>query len=119
VGGAAVKKRDWKEAVRDFASRVRAVYGDRVEGVYVYGSRARGDARPDSDIDVAIVLRDRPLRFWRELERTGSIAFDYLVDDDLFIQPYPVSAVDYRAEEPDRPVIANIRKDGLPVEALR
>lgn len=114
-----MKGRDWKEAVRDFAVRVRLAYGDRVAGLYVYGSRARGDAKPDSDIDVAIVLNDRPLRFWRELERTGSLAFDYLIDDDLFIQPYPVSVGDFESSSSDRPIIANIRRDCIPVEAIQ
>jgi predicted nucleotidyltransferase len=32
------------------------MYGDRLERVVLYGSRARGDARPDSDYDVAVFL---------------------------------------------------------------
>ena len=31
-----------------------------VEAVYVFGSHARGDSRPDSDVDVLVVMRDRP-----------------------------------------------------------
>ena len=31
--------------------------GDRLVAIYLYGSQARGDARPDSDIDVMVVLR--------------------------------------------------------------
>jgi len=119
MGGKAVSKRDWTEAVHDFADRVHSAYGDRVAGLYLYGSRARGDAKPDSDIDVAIVFRDKPLRFWRELDRTGSLAFDYIVDDELFIQPYPVSVADFESSGVDRPIIASIRRDCIPVEAIQ
>ena len=38
--------------------RIRAIFGDRVEEVVIFGSRIRGDFRPDSDLDVLLVLRD-------------------------------------------------------------
>ena len=34
------------------------MYGSRLDRVVLYGSRARGDARPDSDDDVAVFLHD-------------------------------------------------------------
>ena len=39
------------------------IYGDQLERVVLFGSCARGDARPDSDYDVAVFLRDMPDRF--------------------------------------------------------
>ena len=37
------------------------ILGDRLEAMYLYGSQARGDARPDSDIDVLAVIRGTAL----------------------------------------------------------
>ncbi len=45
-----------------FRSAVTRLYGERVERVVLYGSRARGDYRPDSDYDIALFLRDMPDR---------------------------------------------------------
>jgi uncharacterized protein len=33
-------------------------YGDRLRGILLYGSRARGDFGPDSDYDLVVLLRD-------------------------------------------------------------
>ena len=46
---------DLREAAEDFARRVRAALGERVEAIVLYGSVARGDAGPDSDVDVLVV----------------------------------------------------------------
>jgi predicted nucleotidyltransferase len=41
-----------------FRQALGRLYGDRLERVVLYGSRARGDARQDSDYDLAVFLRD-------------------------------------------------------------
>lgn len=49
----------------DFAGRVRALAGRRLERIAVFGSRIRGGSRADSDLDVAVFIsggEDRALR---------------------------------------------------------
>ena len=45
----------FEEIVQALPTACRAVYGDRLKAVAIYGSVARGTMRPDSDIDVLIV----------------------------------------------------------------
>ena len=40
--------------LKRFRAALDALCGDRVERVVLFGSRARGDAREDSDYDVAV-----------------------------------------------------------------
>ena len=49
-----------------FRAALKELYGDRIERVVLYGSRARGDARSDSDYDVAVFLKDMTDR-WNEI----------------------------------------------------
>lgn len=42
--------------LKRFRDSVAEVYGDRVERIVLFGSRARGNARPDSDYDIAVFL---------------------------------------------------------------
>jgi len=46
-----------RQALADFARRVRVRYRERLVKMAVFGSRARGDVHEESDIDVAVVLR--------------------------------------------------------------
>ncbi len=48
----------WQRAVREFAAEVRERFGGAVERVLLYGSRARGEGRADSDVDVIVFLAE-------------------------------------------------------------
>ena len=48
---------DTESAVRDFLARIPADI--RLEQAILFGSRARGEHRPDSDADVALILHER------------------------------------------------------------
>ena len=62
-----------------FRQALTDTYGDRLERVVLYGSRVRCDARPDSDYDIAVFLRDLLDRF-AELDRLARIG-DQLIDE--------------------------------------
>ena len=46
-----------RHVVDAFAARVKAHFGDKLERIAVFGSRARGDTHAESDIDVIVLLR--------------------------------------------------------------
>jgi predicted nucleotidyltransferase len=43
--------------LRRFHAALSDLYGNRLERVVLFGSRARGDAREDSDYDVAVFIK--------------------------------------------------------------
>jgi len=55
------------------------IYGDRLKGVYLYGSYARGEERHDSDIDAMIVLNDYQ-SYGKEIDRTGEFVSGLFLD---------------------------------------
>lgn len=98
--------------VRDLHRRFDIIYGDRLKGMYLYGSYARGDARDDSDIDVAIVLAGEVNR-WNERKRTGTIVSDICLDEDCLIQTMFISEREFKEQPFD--YHRSVTEEGIPV----
>jgi uncharacterized protein len=91
-----------------FRAALDLVYADRVERVVLFGSRARDDARPDSDYDVAVFLKDLTDR-WEEVDRIADIAADIMDETGAFVHAMPYRAETYR----DRtPLMHEVRGEG-------
>jgi uncharacterized protein len=71
--------------------------------------RARGDARSDSDYDVAVFLKDFHDR-WSEVDRIVPVVTDILYDDGAFIHAMPYRA---GADQERTPLMHEIRREGL------
>jgi predicted nucleotidyltransferase len=89
-----------------------ALYGDRLDRVLLYGSRARGDARPDSDVDVLVVLEGKvdPLS---EIHRNSELVADLSLEHDLVISCVYMGAEELAKD--DDPFLRNVRREALPV----
>jgi predicted nucleotidyltransferase len=92
-----------------FRAAVSELYGDRVERVVLYGSRARGDYRSDSDYDVALFLREMPCRA-EEMSRLAQVETDILYDTGSLINALPFPAGAYRERTG---FMSELRRDGV------
>lgn len=95
--------------LRRFRGALDALYGDKIDRVVLFGSRARGDARADSDYDIAVFLKELP-DISKERHRLADLRVDFIDDTGAFFdaKPYPVTA--YRDLTP---LMHDIRQDGL------
>jgi uncharacterized protein len=71
-----------------FRAALGEIYGDRLERVVLYGSRARGDHRPDSDYDIAVFIKD-PGTLGEEIRRLAGVETDILWDTGAVINALP------------------------------
>lgn len=80
--------KDTEKALRRFLSLISRRYD--VAGAILYGSRARGTHRPDSDADVAILLKGEHQRVLPTALEMADLAYDILLDMGINISPMPV-----------------------------
>lgn len=85
-----------------------------VTGIVLYGSYARGDQRPDSDIDVIVLVDDSVPRedlraLWTKLDL---LAFDV----DSRIETRPIHESRFQLDD-GSPLIYEARKEGIPIAA--
>jgi predicted nucleotidyltransferase len=94
------------DLLEQLKQRLRRRFGDRFEGLYLFGSRARGDAEPDSDVDVAVVLDQampQPFDLTREIIED---TYDLLLETGYYIplaHPYPR-------------ISRAVQREGIPIE---
>jgi len=92
-----------------FRAEIREFYGNRLSRAILFGSRARGDARPDSDYDIALFLDPLPDR-WAEIFRLADVGTRYLLDTGRAIEAWPFALSRY---DDLTPLMHEIRRDGV------
>jgi predicted nucleotidyltransferase len=94
------------------AGDLRSLYGDRLQEVILFGSWARGDAHPESDVDLLVVLDEVSSR-WVELARMSEILWRHSLEHDTVLTEIPVSGAEYAKS--DEPLLARARAEGVRV----
>jgi predicted nucleotidyltransferase len=97
--------------IRELLTKIRRgfeqLYGERLAGIYLFGSFARGEAAPDSDVDVLVVL-DEVTDYGQEIERTGHLISELSLDYDVSISRVFVSSAAWQHR--DSPFLSNVRE---------
>jgi len=94
----------------ELRSQFEILYGDRLTQMVLYGSQARGDAHPDSDIDVLVVLK-APVQIGEEIDRTIPIVADLSLQNEVVISCNFMN--EERFTNYQGPLLRNIRKEGI------
>ena len=103
---------DRNELLTEVRSRLQVAFGGRLRGIVLYGSEARGTARPDSDIDL-LVLLDGPIDYGQDLEAALGALYPLALRIERRISAKPVDIKHY--EEVDCPLYRAAHREGVPV----
>jgi predicted nucleotidyltransferase len=86
-----------KEEIRkEIRSRLESAFRNRLQGVLLYGSQARNEAREGSDLDLMVLL-DGPIHLGRDLDTIVKALYPLQLEIDAPIHATPVSAEVFQA----------------------
>lgn len=104
---------DTVKAARAFIAKVASQYD--LSGAILFGSRAQQQHRPDSDADIAVLLRGRHGEFVDTKLALADLAYEVLLDTGILIQPLPIWEDEWA--HPERHVnpslLRNINRNGV------
>ena len=98
------------QILREFRDGLEQIYGSRLVRVVLFGSQARDEAEPDSDIDVTLVLQGA-VDPNGEIQRLSSFASGLSLKHDVVISCVYVSEENFGNEQ--SPLMLNVRREGV------
>jgi len=101
-----------KSLLTRIKTALSSAFGDRLKGVLLFGSEARGEARPDSDIDVMVLLEgNTSLSADLRLIAEVTIPIEYDIEPPRIIDATPVNVRSF--EEQEYPLYQNAKREGI------
>ncbi len=105
-----IDKTTVKVLMGELKTGLQAICGDRLKGIYLYGSYARGEADPESDLDVLVVL-DRIGSYSDEVDRTSRLGAQLSLKYCVSISKVYKREQDWLKRE--SPFLANVREEAI------
>jgi antitoxin ChpS len=101
--------------VRAVKVRLEELYGSRLKGAILFGSRARGDFTEASDLDLAVVLEPPIGRPFAVKCEVIDATYDLFLASGILIQPWPLCE-EWLAEPEASPyphLVRAVLRDGI------
>lgn len=107
----------WREnpllmkALLHLSNDLKDIYGDCLVKVVLYGSYARGEQTAESDVDIAVILKDGNTEEMHDA--MTDVAVDYELEQGVTLSVIPIAFEQYRAWNKTHPFFKNIDKEGI------
>ena len=100
-------------AVNECVTRLYQAVGDKLIGIWLFGSKVRGDFDADSDIDLLAVIQAQDWDVWHTIRRISarqSLEYDVLFNVHIIDRAYWNDEIKYQGT-----LWREIQRDGVPL----
>ena len=105
------------EILKKYVEDVREIYGENLRTIILYGSYARGDFKPDSDIDLMILVDLSDDEIKRKGHVLSDLTFGYNFDNNLEIMPIVKNLDHFNKWIRAYPFYNNVKNEGVELYA--
>lgn len=105
-------ERNIKDLLRDLRINLERIYRQRLKKFFLFGSYARGESGPESDIDIGLVLDDFA-DVGEEIDKTSAVVSELSLRHNVVISLHPLRERDWNSRR--TPLILNLIKEGIAV----
>ncbi len=102
-----------QNVLRELQRRIQQEFPEWTFRMILFGSRARGDADPDSDMDILLEVETDRISF-AEKQRLRRVAGEISIERNVVLSIL-ISDRRLRADRGDFSIFQNIREEGIPV----
>lgn len=102
-----------EKILKEYINNIRLIYGESLNAVILYGSYARGDFRPDSDIDIMILVDLEDEEIKEKAEQISLLTFNINLDYDLMIMPIVKNLHEFYYWVDVYPFYSNVQSEGI------
>ena len=104
---------EMRNIIEQYVVEIQNVYGNHLREIILYGSYARGDFGPDSDVDIMILLDISDLELKKYSQQLSYMTYDFNLDNDIDIKPIVKSEEIFRKWVAAYPFYNNIYREGV------
>ena len=106
-----------ENVLKKYVSDLQELYGNRLKSIILYGSYARGDFRPDSDIDIMILVDMSDEEIKKRSHSLSDITYNYNYENDLGIMPIVKNQGHFNKWLRAYPFYNNVKNEGIELYA--
>lgn len=105
--------KDLKQILVLYIEEIKAIYGDHLQKIILYGSYARGEATASSDIDIMILVDLDELEIKKYADMLSDITYDINLDNDIMIMPIVKNEGHFKYWVSAYPFYGNVEREGV------
>lgn len=101
------------DSLKKLCEEIHSIYGTDLEKIVLYGSYARGEQTEDSDVDIALFVKDNICDEEAKHDVLTDIVVDYELARGITFSVIPIMATQYSLWKKSLPFFINISKEGI------